>query len=260
MDAFGLSSKDARLVEPDPSGAVRRYAALSYCWGKSVYIGYWTTEETIERHNTLINYNSMPRTIRDAMDIARRLFIRYLWVDALCIIQRSRDDWLSESENMGSIYGSAYLKIAADLSPDSNSGCFNGKSSNSIGRTSDQEVIEITSTLGNGELSRLFLRNSQVADDFKLTFSLVSSVEVDRGDLSRRGWAYQERLLSSRILHYTSNQLSWECRRSYCAEDNFRTWGDHTYPIPQMASEFYGTDDNGVTYGYKDLVESWYVA
>jgi hypothetical protein len=35
--------------------------------------------------------------------------------------------------------------------------------------------------------------------------------------LLRRGWVYQERLLSPRVLHFTSHELYWECREgSYC--------------------------------------------
>ncbi|OCL07999.1 hypothetical protein AOQ84DRAFT_294015, partial [Glonium stellatum] len=47
---------------------------------------------------------------------------------------------------------------------------------------------------------------------------------IEMAPIGRRGWIYQERLLSPRILHYTSEQLFWECRREYLAEDELVTW------------------------------------
>jgi hypothetical protein len=45
----------------------------------------------------------------------------------------------------------------------------------------------------------------------------LESLETD--PLTERAWAYQERALSPRILHFTQSQLFWECRRSFCGED-----------------------------------------
>jgi hypothetical protein len=42
---------------------------------------------------------------------------------------------------------------------------------------------------------------------------------IEENALSGRAWAFQERLLSPRILHFTQKQLFWECRTSFCAED-----------------------------------------
>jgi hypothetical protein len=34
-----------------------------------------------------VNIDDMPQTFKDAIEITRRLNIRFLWIDALCIVQ-----------------------------------------------------------------------------------------------------------------------------------------------------------------------------
>jgi len=49
----------------------------------------------------------LPKTLRDSVDITRRLEYEFLWVDALCILQRDFEDWSHESVRMASVYGNA---------------------------------------------------------------------------------------------------------------------------------------------------------
>jgi hypothetical protein len=39
--------------------------------------------------------------------------IRYLWIDALCIIQHDEEDWDAESKRMANIYRQSFLTVAA---------------------------------------------------------------------------------------------------------------------------------------------------
>jgi hypothetical protein len=50
--------------------------------------------------------------------------VRYLWIDSLCIVQESFDDWSREAAQMGNVYHNAYLTIAAVSACDSGEGCF----------------------------------------------------------------------------------------------------------------------------------------
>lgn len=50
--------------------------------------------------------------------------IRWLWIDALCIVQVDSDDWLREAATMGSVYEMARLTIAASHAKDGTEGCF----------------------------------------------------------------------------------------------------------------------------------------
>ncbi|KAE9367909.1 HET-domain-containing protein [Stipitochalara longipes BDJ] len=72
-------------------------------------LGLLGTIECKER----IFFPNLPQTIQDAVTVTRRLNIRYLWVDALCIIQDSLIDKAIEIDAMGEVYKNAVLTIAA---------------------------------------------------------------------------------------------------------------------------------------------------
>ncbi|PVH85045.1 heterokaryon incompatibility, partial [Cadophora sp. DSE1049] len=64
----------------------------------------------------------LPKTFRDTVVVTRRLGIRYLWIDSLCIIQDSSMDWARESSKMQGVYAGAILNISADASTNSDVG------------------------------------------------------------------------------------------------------------------------------------------
>ena len=97
------------------------YIALSHCWGKNPIVR--TTTSTLAQRKQGIEISLLPPTFRDAIIIARRLDVRYLWIDSLCIIQDDELDWQTESAKMSTIYQHALLTISAGLSSHGG-GCF----------------------------------------------------------------------------------------------------------------------------------------
>ena len=91
------------------------YVALSYVWGSKK--NYTTNIFNIRIHQqqgSLEKFlDEIPRVIRDAIDLVRRLGLRYLWVDSLCIVQNSKRSWNLNSRVMNLIYGNAFLTIRA---------------------------------------------------------------------------------------------------------------------------------------------------
>jgi hypothetical protein len=71
-----------------------------------------------------INIHTMPKTFQDAVKVTRALGISYIWIDSLCIVQDSSEDWLKESQQMESVYSNSYCNIAATKSADSDGGLF----------------------------------------------------------------------------------------------------------------------------------------
>ncbi|GAB1320913.1 Heterokaryon incompatibility domain-containing protein [Madurella fahalii] len=176
-----------------------RYVALSHCWG-GLIPDCQTTRDTLVDRQTRIPWQTMPRTFQDAAHFARRLGIRYLWIDSVCIIQRDVDDWLRESSKMYGVYGHAYLTLAAAHAQNGNGGLY---------ALSPDATHILTVPLAETEFdvwARPRFRHLYARD--------VDSFEIDtRQDLPlvSRAWTYQERVVSPRVLYFTQNELAWEC-------------------------------------------------
>ena len=110
----------------EPSGTSDRYAYLSHFWGKTRSIT--TKRRTLASHRRGMAWELPPKTFQDAINFARRLDLRYLWIDSLCIIQDDTDDWRRESAKMASIYQNSYITIAATMSANDHGGCFSAAS------------------------------------------------------------------------------------------------------------------------------------
>jgi hypothetical protein len=104
------------------NNAVGRYVTLSHCWGNIDTVRL--TKETISEMHSSINFESLPRTFRDAIVISRNLGLSYLWIDALCIMQDDVTDWATESPKMATVYGQASLAISATMVEGNSSGIF----------------------------------------------------------------------------------------------------------------------------------------
>jgi hypothetical protein len=100
------------------------YACLSHCWGSGADI-VKTLEDNFQTHSTVgIEIGALPATFRDATEICQKLHINYLWIDSLCIIQDSDNDWQMQAASMADIYENSYITIAASGAKDSTEGCF----------------------------------------------------------------------------------------------------------------------------------------
>jgi len=100
-----------RLVESIPISVGRRYACLSHRWGPAQHMNI-TTEATYASNCSGIAFADLGLAYKDAVLIARRLGIRYLWIDSLCVLQDSRADWDAESKLMARVYSGGVLTIA----------------------------------------------------------------------------------------------------------------------------------------------------
>jgi hypothetical protein len=173
-----------------------KYLALSHCWGsKPVYKLTTVSASSLYRG---IEISHISRTFQHAVSIAKefqRLFgVRYLWIDSLCIIQDSVEDWQSESAIMGEVYQNAFCTIAATASSDSDGGLF-------FERDPLRRKPCLLTFSSKGLSKRTFLCVDQ--NDWK--------DNISRAPLNSRSWVLQERLLSPRVLHFAAHQLYWEC-------------------------------------------------
>jgi len=183
------------------------YAILSYCWGDSQYL-LKTTSDLLEKHKKGVLWARLPTTIQDAIQITRELTLDYLWVDSLCIIQDNEDDWEIESAKMGEYYRNAHITIAA-------SGAANAQAGILSARENIPEPAEEKVQSADGTVCTFIIQ--QRHRNFKELQHLVH----DFGPLSKRGWAFQENVLSTRTIHFTNSELVWECSTETILEDGW---------------------------------------
>lgn len=93
------------------------YCTLSHCWGGATDILTLTSQNITSLFNS-IKIEHLPKTFRDAIEVTKALGLEYLWIDSLCIIQDSSDDWSREAAVMGTIYANATCTISAAVGGD----------------------------------------------------------------------------------------------------------------------------------------------
>jgi Heterokaryon incompatibility protein (HET) len=102
-------SEEPRLY--NSRGESGGYVALGHCWGGKLPLK--TTTSNLNSHCRSIPLSNLPPTFRDAVLVTRAIGLQYLWIDALCIIQDSKDDWEAESLVMNDVYSAAHLVLVA---------------------------------------------------------------------------------------------------------------------------------------------------
>ncbi|CAJ2509093.1 Uu.00g141190.m01.CDS01 [Anthostomella pinea] len=175
------------------------YVTLSHCWGDAAKVPK-TTQATLESYQQQVPGEMLTPTFRDAIWIVRQLGFRYLWIDALCIVQDEPTDWAATAGTMATIYGEASLNIAAASSENGNGGCFYERMymGHWFSRTSGRDVTLRTDLVPE---CGLFVR---LGIDHSFVEGLTGIPTMDTGcPLSERKWFYQERILSRRTLFYT---------------------------------------------------------
>jgi hypothetical protein len=171
-----------------------RYIALSYCWGPDPSKNPQTLQRTLQDHFNCLP--PLPKTFTDAILVARRLDVRFLWIDSLCIIQRT-EDFQTECALMHHIYSRAYCTLSALHASDPFGGLFNKE---------DRDLTSLSTS----------------ASGWKWKNELV-------GPLMSRGWAFQEHQVSARVIHFRRRKFLWECRNSFAVSDRF-----HGAPIHRL--------------------------
>lgn len=175
------------------------YLTLSHRWGAADFLKL--TQSTFERLHRGFSIAELPQTFRDAVVVARKLGVRYVWIDALCIIQDSKEDWQYEAAMMGMVYKNAICNISATGAWDSREGCF-----------CDRDTTLVDPYLVKCEWDSVPDQYYQVVDYAIWEDSIV------HGPVNQRAWVVQERLLAPRILHYAREEVFWECQELMACE------------------------------------------
>jgi hypothetical protein len=184
-DGRGDGASDTLRLDCNITRKDARYAALTHRWGDPSLHGsfHFLSHKKLERWQRHLDLRMLPQTFQDAVRVTRSLGLRYLWVDALCIIQDDKEDLRVEIGKMEDVFRCAYVTLSAT--------CANG---------SDDGFVKAD------RRTRLHYPLSYAnhpGDNFER--------DVEQSALSKRGWVFQERALSRRIIHFTDVQVYWEC-------------------------------------------------
>ncbi|KAK5230881.1 hypothetical protein LTR99_003901 [Exophiala xenobiotica] len=210
----GSAGEKLRLCLTSEVGGITGYAALSHSWGEKESRKTdvpKTTKSNLKSRMKNIKWKDLTNTFQDAVEITRRLGLEYLWVDSLCINQDDYNDWALEASRVGRIYENARIVIAATRSRTGDGGCFST-------RSPSYEISEVAPT------GRFYVRKE------------ISHLDMDDQPLENyktmplfaRAWVFQERLLATRVIHYTEHEIMWECKQDLHCEcqgiKNERQW------------------------------------
>lgn len=177
------------------------YVALSYMWGTTPVLR--TLKSNFETFSLPQGLDKgpfpLPQTISDAMELVRGIGQRYLWVDALCIIQDDKEDQEHQICNMDLVYGLASFTIIAADGDGAHAGLAGVKD---CSRDIVQDIEE-------------------VEPDLHLAISLggFGTLQRPRSKWNTRAWTFQEALLSRRMVIFFGGEMTWECRAAVWTED-----------------------------------------
>ncbi|KAL8903868.1 MAG: hypothetical protein Q9207_003639 [Kuettlingeria erythrocarpa] len=175
-----------------------RYAALSYCWGTGQ--AFKLILSNLKAMSVDVPISALAQTIQDAISVAGRIGIQYIWIDSLCIIQDSAIDKDHEISAMDHIYQNAEFTLCAASAEACTEG-FLQRRLFSDPWMPEEDYSTLQFPCPNGAHGTILVRD-------------IPTHDVTREPLYKRGWTLQEQMLSSRVLVYDSWQVWWECLES----------------------------------------------
>ncbi|KAM7196273.1 Heterokaryon incompatibility protein (HET) domain containing protein [Naviculisporaceae sp. PSN 640] len=180
----GLGTVKLLVVKGDTP--VRPYATLSHCWGSEMPLRLLSSN--LVDFQREIPKKDLGRTFADAVHIAEKMGLQYLWIDSLCIVQDEKGDWATESAAMGNVYSNSYCNIAAAHAVNGSGGCFTDR---------DPLCVQPVTFPVDWQQPHKFFT--------------VPKWCLDSTPLSRRAWVCQEIYLAPRCVYFCADQIYWQC-------------------------------------------------
>ena len=207
-----------RVVLSQEKTAYHSYAALSHCWGKTKTVKLLEANMQVLLHG--IPIIDLPLSYQEAILVCQALDISYLWIDSLCIIQDSKDDWIREAAMMQHVYQNSILNICASGAAESSQASFQCRDTSLI------VPLEVDFVSKDAETRRYQL----------VSFGEHYENDILNSPLHSRAWVYQEVSLSKRSLDLTQGQLWWECQQNVACETYPLGMPVHLLPEDQAAT------------------------
>ncbi|KYK60021.1 tol protein [Drechmeria coniospora] len=177
---FLVDAVDGCLVRAKPSD---RYTALSYVWGipPQRYAPGSVAELLASNVDAFLQQlpdTAVPRTFLDAIWLSRKLGIRHIWIDRLCVVQDDADAKIDHAQHMAYVFANAYLTIVAA----------HGDVATGLLPLDPRRPVR-NPRAGTNEHDELLLASKW----------------------SARAWTLQELLYSRRAIFFFEDTITWEC-------------------------------------------------
>jgi hypothetical protein len=180
-------------------GTPVKYATLSHRWGSATDQQLTTINHSQYTGSEGLDLRCLSKTYREAIEVCLKLDIKYLWIDSLCIIQDSDEDWMQESTQMHLIYGNAFCNIAATSAADSEDGLFRARNASS------QRPVKLHFATKNDA-------GEEDSIDLYLTDAGLWWNRWEREPLNRRAWVLQ--VISVIVLMVAASDADLHLKRS----------------------------------------------
>ena len=140
----------------------------------------------------VISLDLLTQTFKDAIRITRRFQVRYLWIDALYILQNDLDDLKRELEFVGKIYKISVCNLSAgSASTEMQTGMFAARDSNTIQPCRVYKSWDVSAM--KDDFHRRITRPSGLYCVVEQDFIID---KLFRAPINQRTWVVQERNLS----------------------------------------------------------------
>ena len=203
-------SSNIRLCDAKTLSAGVQYVTLSHCWGYHPTVA-WGRHPAITLTNDLLDAfymdvplfgNTSPEslTFKHAVRVVRDLGYQYLWIDALCINQDDPEEKALQISIMDDIYSNAAFNVSATASSSGSGGLIHSKHPLST------EPVRSSIRLPSGEEGEMIIYANRWRQ------------EIDEGSVNSRAWVFQERILAPHVVHFTRDQIFWECASMKAAQ------------------------------------------
>ncbi|RDW59150.1 hypothetical protein BP5796_12074 [Coleophoma crateriformis] len=208
-------------------GETGRYLALSHRWGplESQQHMLMTKTKTIDKLCRKIPLYSFPTTFRHAIEVTRSLGVQYIWIDSLCIVQDSMQDWEVEATRMGDIFENAYATLFAERAENCADGLFQ-TSEDRYSLTRWIREIDYCDPQTHEKHQILVSWPSYYPHSLQEAFCMV---EKPVSYLQNRGWVMQEEILSRRKVCFSAAELHWQCKSMSQCECDLRSTVDPNF-------------------------------